>query len=386
MRIAIVTETFLPRVNGIVRMLVAYLDYLERHGHDAIVFAPGTCVPSCHGATVVPVSGVPFPPYPDVIVAPYSARLEPTLRAWRPDIIHLAGPFMLGRQGVTVARALGVPVAAHYQTDIAGYADHFRLGLLRPLAWRRLLDIHQGADVTFAPTPTVAEELRGRGMARVHVCGRGVDTALFHPDRRDAGVRARFTGGHDRPILLYVGRVSPEKNVSLLADVARALPYPLVVVGAGPALESLAAEVAPYDVHFTGTLHRDDLAAVYASADVILFPSTTETFGQAAHEAMASGLPVVGMRAGGVPDVVRDGNTGILCDSDDRGAFVEAARTLAEDPVSRRVMGEKGRRVAETHSWDAVFDHLMGWYAGLVATRRAIPTAAGQHMAERERG
>jgi len=187
MRIAIVTETFLPRVNGIVRMLVAYLDYLERHGHDAIVFAPGECVPSCHGATVVPVSGVPFPPYPDVIVAPYSARLEPTLRAWRPDIIHLASPFMLGRQGVTVARTLGVPVAAHYQTDIAGYADHFRLGLLRPLAWRRLLDIHQGADVTFAPTPTVAADRRlyaGRrastsaGAASIRLCSTPIGATL----------------------------------------------------------------------------------------------------------------------------------------------------------------------------------------------------------------
>ncbi len=378
MRVAIVTETFLPRVNGIVRMLVAYLEYLERRGHDAIVFAPGDCVRSCHGATVVCVPGIPFPPYPEVVVAPYSARLGPLLRQWRPDIIHLAGPFVLGRQGAAAARALGVPVAAHYQTDLAGYADHFGLGFLAPLVWRRLLDIHNGADVTFAPTRSIADELRGRGMARVHVSGRGVDTTLFSPARRDAGARARFTGGTDRPILLYVGRVSPEKNVDLLRAVARALPYPLVVVGDGPVLGELTAELSRYNVHFTGALHGDDLAAVYAAADVFLFPSTTETFGQAAQEAMASGLPVVGMWAGGVPDVVRDGVTGLLCQRDDPDAFVAAARALANDAALRRAMGAEGRRVAETRSWDAVFDHLTGWYAGLVAARRVDLVAAGQ--------
>jgi len=376
MRVAIVTETFLPRVNGIVRMLVAYLEYLERHGHDAIVFAPGACVPSCHGAAVAPVRGLPFPPYPEVVAAPYSARLAPTLRAWRPDIMHLAGPFMLGRQGGAVARSLGVPVAAHYQTDLAHYAGHFGLGFLTPLVWRRLLDIHNAADATFAPTPTVADELRHRGMARIGVCGRGVDTVLFDPGRRDEALRARFTGGRDVPVFLYVGRVSPEKNVGLLSAVARALPYPLVIVGDGPARGALTTELAGRDVHCTGALRGTDLAAAYASADVFLFPSTTETFGQAAHEAMASGLPVVGMRAGGVPDVVRDGNTGLLCDPDDPEAFVRAALRLAEDAALRRAMGAEGRRVALTHSWDAVFDHLMGRYAGLVAMRRAAPAAA----------
>jgi len=379
MRVAIVTETFLPRVNGIVRMLVAYLEYLERRGHHAIVFAPGDCVPSCHGAAVVQARGLPFPPYPEVIAAPYSVRLAPVLRAWRPDIMHLAGPFMLGRQGGVVARSLGVPVAAHYQTDLAHYAGHFGLGVLTPLVWRRLLDIHNAADANFAPTPTVADELRRRGMARVGVCGRGVDTALFDPARCDEALRARFTRGRDVPVFLYVGRVSPEKNVGLLSAIARALPYPLVVVGDGPARASLAAELAGYDVHFTGALRGTDLAAAYASADIFLFPSTTETFGQAAHEAMASGLPVVGMRAGGVPDVVRDGDTGLLCDPDDPDAFVRAALQLAEDAALRRAMGEEGRRVALTHSWDSVFDRLTGQYAGLIAARRASsPTLAAR--------
>jgi len=165
-----------------------------------------------------------------------------------------------------------------------------------------------------------------------------------------------------------------------VSAVARALPYPLVVVGDGPARASLAAELAGYDVHFTGALRGTDLAAAYASADIFLFPSTTETFGQAAHEAMASGLPVVGMRAGGVPDVVRDGDTGLLRDPDDPGAFVRAALQLAEDAALRRAMGLEGRRVALTHSWDSVFDRLMDCYTGLIAARRDTPaTAVADH-------
>ena len=156
MRIAIVTETFLPQVNGIVRMLLAYLTYLQTHGHEAIVFAPGDGERTYRGVEIVRVVGAPFPLYPELILAPYSTRMGPTLRAWRPDLVHLAGPFVLGLHGLHVARALGVPVAAHCQTDIARYAEHFGLGALAGLAWRRLLDIHNDCDATFAPTPSVA--------------------------------------------------------------------------------------------------------------------------------------------------------------------------------------------------------------------------------------
>ncbi len=371
MRVAIVTETFLPQVNGVVRMLVEYLAYLEAHGHDAIVFAPGDKSDKdsvCHSFDVLRVRGATLPLYPELTLAPYSRRMHAVLREWRPDVVHLAGPFVLGAQGLHVARALGVPVAAHFQTDLARYAAHFGLGALSGVAWRRLLNIHNECDVTFAPTPTVARELRARGMRRVHICGRGVDAMAFHPAHRDSRVRERLGDGSDAPLMLYVGRLSPEKNLAALAPVARALPeYPLAIVGDGPARADLAAEVARLNVHFAGTLRGEALTTAFASADLFLFPSQTETFGQVVHEAMASGLPTVGVRAGGVQDLITDGQTGLLCPPDDPTAFVEAARRLVTDPALRYAMGAAARHEAEGHTWQSIFDRLMGWYAGLAA-------------------
>ncbi len=377
MRVAIVTETFMPQVNGVVRTLVEFLAYLRNHGHEAIVFAPGDGERACHGAEIVRVNGLPCPFYPEVIVAPYSLRMGRILRDWRADVMHLAGPFVLGMHGLGVARSLGVPVAAHFQTDIARYADHFGLGALAGLAWRRLVEIHNACDVTFAPTAGVAAELRQRGMQRVHVSGRGVDATLFHPAWRDMELRQRLGASAEQPLLLYVGRISPEKNLAALVAVARALPQcPLLIVGDGPARGLLAAQLAGLNVHFAGTLHGAQLATAYASADVFLFPSATETFGQVAREAMAAGLPVVGVRAGGVRDVVCDGVTGLLCQPGDIAAYVAAARRLALDGALRRQLGAVARREAEEHTWECVFDHLLGWYAGIAGAQEALPVTA----------
>jgi phosphatidylinositol alpha 1,6-mannosyltransferase len=367
MRIAIVTETFTPNVNGVVRTVLEFTEYLERQGHDAIVFAPGDGDDRGSDIPVVRIHGAPFPLYPELTLAPFSIRMTPVMRDWRPDLVHLAGPFVLGAHGLKVARSLRVPVAAHYQTDLAAYAEYFGLGALARLAWRRLLDIHNACDVTFAPTLSIAQGLRARGMQRVHISGRGVDTEAFHPSFRDLSWRRCFTDDDDTPILLFVGRVSPEKNLAALADVARAMPgCPMVVVGDGPARGLLQSLVAGANVHFTGILHGRDLATAYASSDIFVFPSESETFGQVVREAMASGLPAVGVRAGGVQDLIIDGQTGLLCAPSDIPAIVEATRRLVENGALRRSLGTSARAEAERHTWNAVFGHLMGWYAGLV--------------------
>jgi glycosyltransferase involved in cell wall biosynthesis len=200
-----------------------------------------------------------------------------------------------------------------------------------------------------------------------------VDIRLFHPARRDPRLRVRLTGARDRPLLLYVGRLSPEKNLAALIAVARALPdYPLLLVGDGPARGMLAAELAGCNVHIAGLLQGQELAAAYASADIFLFPSATETFGQVVREAMASGLPVIGVRAGGVQDLIRDSETGLLCPPGDEAALVAAVEHLAEDAALRRSMGTAARQEAERHTWDAIFDQLMDCYERL-ASGRAVP-------------
>lgn len=366
MRIAIIAESFLPQMNGVVRMQLELLAYLRAHGHAAIVFAPGDGPTEALGFPVTRVPGLPFPPYPEVILAPFSLRMYRDLKTWRPDIIHLASPFLLGMQGVVVGRLLGVPVAAHFQTDVPQYAHAYHLGALAELAVRYLVTLHGRCALNYAPTPTIARRLASWGIEGVRVSGRGVDTRLFHPGRRSPALRRRYHVDDRDVLLLYVGRVSAEKNLGLLAATAAALPRcRLLIVGDGPERASLEAQM-PSNVTFTGPLHGDALAAHYAAADLFVFPSLTETFGQVVQEAMAAGLPVVGMRAGGVQDIIQHGATGLLCDPGDDDAWLGAVRSLIEHDHARALMARNARAFAETRQWGALFDQVVSQYAAVV--------------------
>lgn len=362
MKIAVVAESFLPQMNGVVRTVLELLAHLRRRGHAAVVFAPGEGPEAVEGFPVWRVRGVPFPPYPQIMLAPFSLHMERELRSWRPDIIHLASPFLLGMQGMLVGRRLRVPAMAHFQTDVPGYARAYGLGALTELATRYVARLHNGCAATFCPTPTVASTLRGWGVQRVELSGRGVDTTLFHPDRRAAATRRRYGLGAAEPVLLYVGRLAAEKNLGLLAATAAALPEcRLLIVGDGPERLALAADM-PHNVVFTGWLHGEALAAVYAAADLFVFPSATETFGQVVQEAMAAGLPTVALRAGGVQDIVQHGVTGLLCEPGAMDEWIAAVRYLLESVGRRRLMGNRARGYAEGRSWEAVFDRLLARY------------------------
>jgi glycosyltransferase involved in cell wall biosynthesis len=380
MRVAVVTETFLPKMDGIVRMLVELLGYLRRQGHEALVIAPGQGPGEHAGFPVRRVRGVRWRVYPGLTLAgPAPRQLATALRAWRPDIVHIAGPVLLGAQATLVARALGLPLAAHFQTDLANYTGAHGVPYLRRAAWSYLRTVHRLADRTYCPTPSVRRQLQAEGFRDLALCGRGVDTAQFHPARRSAAFRARVLGpgaDPDTPILAYVGRVSPEKNLEALVAVARARPtLSLLVVGDGPARPWLQRELAGHRAHFTGELRGDDLATAYASADLNLCPSLTETFCQVAQEAMASGLPVVGFRAGGVQDVVAHDEAGLLCPPGEEAAWLGAIDRLAGDRALRRAHAARARAIAEGRSWDAVFDRLLGEYGEMAHVRRAAAGA-----------
>jgi glycosyltransferase involved in cell wall biosynthesis len=200
-------------------------------------------------------------------------------------------------------------------------------------------------------------------MERVRVMGRGVDATLFHPSRRSAATRHPYGLAESTLVLLYVGRISAEKNLGVLAETAAALPdCRLLIAGDGPERVALEATM-PDNVIFTGMLHGDHLAAVYAAADVFVFPSLTETFGQVVQEAMASGLPVVAMRSGGVQDIVRHGLTGLLCQPDDLNAWLVAVRSLVDGRRTRRLMSLRARHYAEEQRWESLFDRLLAYYA-----------------------
>lgn len=378
LRIAIVTETFLPKMDGIVRFLLEFLEYLRCRGHAAVVCCPGPGPARVAGFPVVRDFGVRFPPYPEISLVPCAPRMAATLLAWQPDVVHLAGPVLLGAQALRLAHLLDIPAVGHYQTNLPRYAGHYGAPWLAPLAWAYLMALHNRCARTYVPTRPVAVEVRRHGMRRVRVLPRGVDAATFRPSLRSESVRQDWGAGPDDLVFLYAGRVAAEKNLSKLAELAQVVPGArVVVVGDGPTRPAL--EVALGDRgHFAGFLRGEALAAAYASADVFAFPSRTETFGLVLLEAMASGLPVLAMQAGGVPDVVANNRAGLLCDPDSPLAWTEQARRLITEPALRRSLGEQGRQVALARSWTATFDRLLADYRELVAPRpRAVPTRPG---------
>jgi phosphatidylinositol alpha 1,6-mannosyltransferase len=367
LRVAIVTETFLPKMDGIVRFLLEFLAHLRCRGQAAIVCCPGPGPARVDGFEVVRDAGVRFSPYPELRLAPCAPRMAAALLSWQPDIVHLAGPVLLGAQALQLSRLLEVPVAGHFQTNLPRYVSHYGAPWLAPLTWRYLVALHNRCARTYVPTRQVAAEVRRHGMRRVRVLPRGVDAAAFRPSLRSGAVRRGWQAGPDDLVFLYAGRVAAEKNLVRLTDLARAIPgAKIVIVGDGPyrtALESALGDRA----HFTGHLHGETLAAAYASADVFAFPSRTETFGLVLLEAMASGLPILAMHAGGVPDVVEDGRNGLLCDPRATTSWVEQARRLAAEPALRHRLGEQGRQTALVRTWPAMFDRLLADYRQLTA-------------------
>ena len=373
MRVAIVTESFLPSINGVTRAVTAFTSYLHRNGHDAIVIAPGNGTHDAgehDGFRVVRVPGISGLVYPDLTFAPMHPALRRWLRDFCPDVVHLASPASLGVFGGIVARTLNLPVAAHYQTDLVAYARNYIGSPVMHVTRYLERTFYNSCTVTYAPTATMAAELTSRGFSAVEVSGRGVDARRFRPNRRGAREAARRWPAGNGLRVLCVSRLAREKNLHRLIETARARPQlRVLLVGDGPCRRELES-TAPKNVAFAGALEGDELADVYAAAELFVYPSTTETFGQVIQEAMASALPIVGVRAGGVADLVRHGRTGLLVDppGDELGAAVAA---LDASPDLRRAMGAKARRAVRPRTWDAIFNALMRDYTRLASGRPA---------------
>jgi phosphatidylinositol alpha 1,6-mannosyltransferase len=291
------------------------------------------------------------------------------LERFRPDVVHLASPFVLGAWGSTAARDLGLPIVAVYQTDVPGYTASYHLGPTRQAAWRWIARVHGRAALTLAPSTPTADELRKHGVRDVHRWGRGVDSTLYHPRHRDETLRRELLG--DRELLVgYVGRLAHEKCVELLSDVVKLKNVRVVVVGDGPARRRVSRAL-PTAI-FTGTRNGADLARHYASLDVFVHTGPLETFCQTIQEAQASGLPVVAPASGGPLDLVQPGLTGYLVRPGDPADFASAVSALVDDPASRKRFGEAARALVEQRTWAAVVDELIEHYRTAIGAKPAL--------------
>jgi len=369
MRIAIITESFPPDVNGVAHSVVRVAEKLVRKGHRPLIIAPEAAADTAEADSRFPypverVPSVPVPGYPTFRLGLPTPRTRRAIARHGTEVVHLASPVALGAWGSRVAKAMDLPTVAVYQTDLPNYARAYRLGAVtEAFAWRWLRDIHNAAGRTLAPSSVTAADLEAHGMERVRLWGRGVDTERFRPAWRDEELRGQIAPGGE-VIVGYVGRLAAEKRVDLLAGLAGLPGIRLAVTGGGPMEEDLRAALPT--ATFLGMRHGDDLARIYASLDVFVHTGPFETFGQTVQEAAASGLPVIAPAAGGPLDLVAEGVTGYLVPPGDPGALAAAVEALAGDPELRARLGAAARRRVLGRTWPALTDELLGHYAAVI--------------------
>jgi glycosyltransferase involved in cell wall biosynthesis len=366
LRIAFFTETFLPATDGVVTRLKHTIHELLAVGDEMLVIAPkyGEGPGSYEGVPIHRVSSVPFPPYPQVKIAPVNPGVGLALSRFGPDLIHAVNPFVLGWGAPFFARRLGVPLVASYHTNVAAYASFYGLDLFDRVTRWHTRRLHNRAAVNLCTSEATLHYLQQEGIERLRLWPQGVDATHFNPDRCSKDWRVRLTGGHpeDR-LLIYVGRLSHEKDIGRLRLVLDEVPgVRLALVGDGPARRDLEAEFAGTPSVFTGVLKGDELATAFASADAFVFPSTTETLGMAMIEALASGLPVLAARAGATAEVVSDGETGLLYDPASGASLVAVVRRIVSDDGLRARMGESARAAAVCRDWRSSTQTLRGYY------------------------
>jgi phosphatidylinositol alpha 1,6-mannosyltransferase len=360
-RVAIVTESFLPQVNGVTNSVLRVVEHLRERAHDVLIIAPGPGPDSYRGAPVVRIPALDFPGVNSLPIGVPTRTVLNALAAFGPDVVHLASPFVVGARGLAAARRLRVPSIAVYQTDIAGFAAAYGFGIAGRAAWRWVRRLHSRADRTLAPSSDSVEQLELHGVPRVHRWARGVDIERFSPDHADPALRAELAPNGEL-LVGFVGRLAPEKEVNRLAALAGMPGIRVVVVGDGPELENLKEQLP--GAAFLGAKYGDELSKAYASFDVFVHTGPHETFCQAVQEAMASGLPVLAPAAGGPKDLVLPGRTGYLLPADREAfgpALVEKVDAL-RDPALRARLGEKARKVVLGRTWPAVCRELMGHY------------------------
>ena len=370
MKIAFFTETFLPKVDGIVTRLTKTIEFLTKNGDEVIVFCPEGCPESYKGATIVGVAAMPLPLYPELKLGLPGPAVSDKLEEFKPDLVHVVNPAVLGLGGIWLAKTNNIPLIASYHTHLPKYLEHYGMGMLEPLLWELLKAAHNQALLNLCTSTAMVNELEDKGIQRTALWQRGVDTENFRPELRSEKMREKLFGNYQNTdsLLIYVGRLSGEKQIERIKPVLDNIPGAcLALVGDGPYRGQLEKIFENTKTNFIGYLSGKELASAYASGDIFLFPSSTETLGLVLLEAMAAGCPVIGANKGGIPDIINNGINGCLYNPDEKDngerSLIEVTKKILADKNKKEAMRKEARKEAEQWDWNQATLQLQKYYA-----------------------
>ena len=369
MKIAFFTETFLPKVDGIVTRLTKTIDNLVQKGDEVVVFCPEGCPTEYKGAKIIGVAAMPLPLYPELKLGLPGPAVSDALENFKPDLIHVVNPAVLGLGGIWLAKSNNIPLIASYHTHLPKYLEHYGMGMLEPLLWELLKAAHNQALLNLCTSTAMVEELESKGIKRTALWQRGVDTETFKPEFRNQKMRNKLLGKYPdkNSLLIYVGRLSAEKQIERIKPVLEEIPDAcLALVGDGPYRNQLEKIFENTQTNFIGYLSGEELASAYASGDIFLFPSSTETLGLVLLEAMAAGCPVIGANKGGIPDIINDGVNGCLYDpegnDEGKSSLIQATKKILNNNITKENMRIAAREEAERWNWHQATLQLKKYY------------------------
>jgi glycosyltransferase involved in cell wall biosynthesis len=368
MRVALCTETFLPQVNGIVKVICRTLEHLHACKVEAAVIAPRESLNEYLGARVIKTPSIRNPFYPKGKLGVPTLHTFAQVKAFAPDVMHLFHPSFTALVGRQFADKLGVPTVASFHLDLSHAVNFYRFRPMGALIEHLIRWEFNRSALALAPSPLVQQQMRQLGIRNVDLWRRGVDADKFHPRYADPDMRHLMSNGHPGDhLLLYVGRLAPEKQVDQLRTILERVPGTrLAIVGTGALEAGLRRHFDGYPATFLGHLSGELLARAYASADVFVFPSAFESFGLVLLEALASGVPVVSTKVGGAPQVIKEGHSGYLFEVDDVEGLLDGVQRCLTTPATLAAMRRAARQDAECYAWSNIMDGLVRSYESVI--------------------
>jgi len=377
MRVALFTDTFLPQINGVTNTLTKLIEYYKAANIEYLIFAPDNYTELNQRFNVEKFISIRFLLYPECRLSfPNIFRLKNSLLQFKPDIIHIMTEFNMGVAGLTYGKKLGIPTVSNYTTNFTQYLRYYNLDMFEKASWNYMRWFHNQNDMTLCPSMETRKLLREEGIQNTGIFSRGVDSNLFNEKLRSIELRKQL-GINDSIVLLYVGRVAMEKDIDVLLKGYTEIysqyndRVSLIITGDGPELARCKRSF-PKNTIFTGFKKGAELAGIYASCDIFVFPSPTETFGNVVLEAMASGLPVIAANAGGVKDTVKDRINGLLFNPGDASQLSNLISEIIENVDIKNDLRENSRKTVLERSWKSIFDGLVDTYEEIISNSRYI--------------